>query len=168
MFKFNHLHAPVDCVYTGLIFYTLAIICLYSQVNDDFECPTGMAPLLTTHSPDDITGHWYLNMSKPPFLIIDCEAGEIIRLVASVCLSVCLSFRALIFWAILHCTGAERVVIGTRLRQVQHRGRMKHKSIHNYHYQSKVFVCVSVFSCCFDRLLFREVAPSRSITLLRM
>ena len=36
-----------------------------------------------------------------------------------------------------------------------HRRSMKHKSIHIYHYQSKVFVCVSVISCCFDRLHHR-------------
>ncbi len=42
------------------------------------------------------------------------------HLVASVCLSVCLC--------------------------VQHRRRMKHKSIQIYHYQSKVFVCVCLWS----------------------
>ncbi len=60
--------------------------------------------------------------------VIDREAGEIIRLLASVRLSV-RPFVCLLVY----------------------RRCMKHKSIHIYHYQSNVFVCVSVISCCFDR-----------------
>ena len=56
-------------------------------------------------------------------IFIDREAGEIICLVASVCLSVDVFVRALL--------------------------------LHIYHYQSKVFVCVFVINCCFDRLRHR-------------
>ena len=70
------------------------------------------------------------NTSKAPILsfIIDCEAGKIIRLVASVRPSVRPFVSALL---------------------------LEHKSIHIYPYQSKVFVCLSVISGCFDRLRHR-------------
>ncbi len=81
----------------------------------------------------------------------------------SVCLSVCpktkkhSSNKQQILINCTLCTGAKRAIIGTRLSRVQHRTRMKHKSIHIYHYYSKAFglVCVSVISCCFDRLCHR-------------
>ncbi len=61
-------------------------------------------------------------------VIIDREAWVIIRLVASVCL----------FVGMYVCVFVRALLLE-----------------HIFHYQSKVFVCVSVISCCFDRLRHR-------------
>ena len=62
------------------------------------------------------------SVEHSPLDFIDREAGEIMRLVASVCLSVCLSVRALLFEHKSALKSHHRVFIS---RSIQNRGALK-------------------------------------------
>ncbi len=86
------------------------------------------------------------------FVLIDREAGEIIRSVASICLCVCLSVRALLLMLYLALPSTAK-------------GAMKHKSGTLLKTSSQGMFQMVVYVST-NLLLFRQVVRLRSITLL--